>query len=372
MARPAKASSDPTAQSESSRSPSEGGWTKLPAWLPTDEQMLELSHRKFRLFIYMLTHCWRGGRTATMLPGQVYTSVPEIADDLHMDRSGVYDDIRKMIDKGLLCRIGGKIVVDHGRWTSTGPRTVGETPTQVWAEHPQGVGETPTASGRNAQSPVGETPTGKGVADAPEPLGPRASGPSVGDPSDVESSEYLPADLTDDDVSRACGTADGPSSTSRSFRPDEHGNDHDNDNGGSRHTAEGGGLVPTSTAFDPSAPGPSGAAVPGEVESVVAFLADKGLTPSQAAKHGGSLTLAEARGLFAQIEGQCQVKPGANPVAIVVSILKRGRPEIDAVLRQPGARAAARRVPVGTGTAASDEEMRRGMESNKRLLSEGK
>jgi len=372
MAKTPKASSAPAAQSEPSRTSGEGGWTKLPAWLPTDERMLELSHRKFRLFIYMLTHCWRGGRTGTMLPGQVYRTVSEIADDLHMDRSGVYDDIRRMVESGLLCRIGGKIVVDHGRWTSTGPRAVGETPTQVWAEHPQGVGETPTASGRNAQSPVGETPTDRDLPDAPEPLGPKASGPPVGGDSDVESSEYVPADLTDDDVSRACGTADGPSSTPRSFRPDEHGNDHGNGNGGSRHTAEGGDLVPTSTALDPSAPGPSGAAVPGQVESVMAFLADKGLTPTQAARYGGSLTLAEARGLFAQIEGQCQAKGGANPVAIVVSILKRGRPEIEAVLKQPGARAAARRVPVGTGTAASDEEMRRGMESNRRLLSEGK
>lgn len=372
MAKTPKASSAPAAHSESSGASGEGGWTKLPAWLPTDERMLELSHRKFRLFIYMLTHCWRGGRKGTMLPGQVYRSVPEIAEDLHMDRSSVYDDIRSMIENGLLRRIGGRVVVDHERWTSSGPRDVGETPTQVWAEHPQGVGETPTASGQNAHSPVGETPTYRDLLDAPEPLGPRASGPSVGGDSDVESSEYVPADPTDDDVSRACGTADGPSSPARSFRPDEHGNGHDNGNGGSRHTAEGGDPVPSSTASGSSAPEPSGAADPGEVESVMAFLVDKGLTPSQATKHGGSLTLAEARALFAQIEGQCQAKPNANVVAIVVSILKMGRPEIEAVLKQPGARAAARRVPVGTGTAASDEEMRRGMESNRRLLSEGK
>jgi hypothetical protein len=134
---------------------SSGGYFRLPDWLTTDERMLDLSHRQFRLFVHLLSDSWRGGGSTrtNMKVGQVYRSVPEIAEDLRIDRSSVYSDIRHMVEVGLLRRGAGKIVIEGlGKWLPPKRPAVGETPTPEWEIRPPGVGATPTPSGSYAHA----------------------------------------------------------------------------------------------------------------------------------------------------------------------------------------------------------------------------
>ncbi len=377
-----------------------GGFVKLPAWLTTDGRMLGLTHRQFRIFIHLLAHCWRaeGTKRTNMMAGQVLQSVAEIARDLHIQASHVYADVRRMVKLGLLHRANGRLVVlDQAGWIGSGqgnPETgVGVTATVNPCSRNGhcGVTDTATPRGRNGQTPVADTVTGRSryghspVADTVteesmskehEALDTKASRPPAAEPSDVKTSDGVSKEResderSDDDVSRACGTADGPSSSPgvSESSSNNHSNGHDGSQyaSGSASPSE---PDPTGTRRMESPEGlaPTAATSTDEVDRVHAFLLDRGLTPSQADTHSGSLSLAEARALFAQVEHGCRSKAGSNPVAIVVSILKQGRAGVQSSLRGPGARAATRAVLVGTSRTVTDEEMRASIDGNRRLL----